>query len=182
MDVEIGQTTSKTPEGLPRRPPVLPKRARRACSFLGLPFLAALSIGVAYISWRVYARFEDPHVHAYWNREGDPNATMVEALVVQPLIGKKGELGGEFDIIATVWIKEKHVPDTSERPWENLVAEWQKQSTIPIFSKTVFEGVSLQDKHLRTEVDLEIPVHYLYVCPLVSSCSLAVHHGLLLVQ
>ncbi|PPR05042.1 hypothetical protein CVT24_010188 [Panaeolus cyanescens] len=152
------QTDPPTLVGPPKRKKLLPRRNRK-CLFLGLPFLTIVSIRVALFSWSVYQRFQDPHVHA--SHDEKSAIPVQESMIVRPLIGKKGELGGVFDVIATVWIKEKFVKDTpSERPWESVLNDWQKRSTTPIFSKTVFEGVTLQDKLLQTAVELQIPVHH----------------------
>lgn len=85
-----------------------------------------------------------PHKHLYQDLSND---TPHE--IVHPLIDKDQK----FDIVATVWIRDVKGTKTRDK---NLV------ETV-IFTDTIFSGIKMSDKNIRTSVNLDIPTDVLWV-------------------
>jgi len=83
-----------------------------------------------------------PHKHLYQDLSND---TPHE--IVHPLIDKDQK----FDIVATVWIRDVKGTKTRDK---NLV------ETV-IFTDTIFSGIKMSDKNIRTSVNLDIPTDVL---------------------
>jgi len=82
--------------------------------------------------------------------------------VVQPLIGKNQT----FDVVATVWIRDDN-PNPRPGDYESMPSirgSVSKHITEKaIFTDTIFRGVSITDKGLKTSVQIEISTAVLYV-------------------
>lgn len=137
-----------------------PGSQRRASGITAKSLGLCLALLVAFVAVRIHIRYDikqlyklyssgsDPHRNIYYNPK--PGVVPEEDAFVKPLIGRKGELGGVFDLRATVWVKDNGTPSQNRGNSETI-----------IFTDTVFRGVTLRDNRLRTEIQLQIPTQIL---------------------
>ncbi|PPQ99840.1 hypothetical protein CVT24_009634 [Panaeolus cyanescens] len=135
------------------------KRPARRITPRGVCFALALLIafGVVMMTLSIIRgllrSLSKPHIKLYQ----DPKSGIVSGpTVVKPLVGKQGELGGLFDLRATVWIKENLEHEHTKREDDDTEPKREGKETV-LVEETIFTGVSLHDKSVKTAINLRIP-------------------------
>lgn len=130
--------------------PGIPARRNRSssckCAFIiiltSIASLLAFFIGIYLLN-----RFHSEH-HTFLLYTNKSVGTVDPALVVRPLIDEKQT----FDIVATVWLRTNNSSSGSKLPTEKA-----------IFTRKVFQGLTLKDKDIHTTVNYTVPTEILYV-------------------
>ncbi len=116
-------------------------------SYAGYAFLRGLTM------W-----FKAPHSHLFQ----DLSVPYKPNEVVRPLV----DTNQTFDIVATVWVRQ----DTLD-----LVLDGDNATHVPtlteevVYSGTIFQGLRLSDKNVRSTVNLNVPTEILCVYPETSN-------------
>lgn len=141
---------------MPDRPPRFRTRSCRRvlCSILAI---LCLTSSIYYIPV-LYKWSQGPHSNLFQTLEVPYKLDEV----VRPVVDSTQT----FDIVATVWVKD----EIQKSGQESRVVR------LPIFSGTIFRGLRLQDKNVKTAVNFSLPVNVLYVfTPHFSSIWLIEH-------
>jgi hypothetical protein len=128
--------------------PGVPARRNRSsgckCAFIiiltAIASLVALFLGIYLLN-----KFHSEH-HTPLLYKTKSVGTVDPALVVRPLIDEKKT----FDIVATVWVRTNNSSSRSTLPAEKA-----------IFTKKVFQGLTLKDKDIHTTVNYTVPTEIL---------------------
>lgn len=116
-----------------------------AFTFLGL----LLVLYIAKFAVKTVGKATKPHPQLYANTTADKADW---SKVVRPLLEEQTK----FDIVATVWAKTP-----GERKGDEGLEGSAPDGEQVLFEGVVFNGVTLQDKHVHTTVDLDIPLEKL---------------------
>ncbi|KAF8992166.1 hypothetical protein BDQ17DRAFT_1546592 [Cyathus striatus] len=90
--------------------------------------------------WRFYKNIRSPHASIYQNATLDK--ILNRTSVIQPMIDEKQK----FDIVASVWVRDGPISEENEAVTEKL-----------LFSDIVFRDVTLKDKGVMNEVNVQVP-------------------------
>ena len=119
---------------------------------ISIASLAAFFIGIFLVN--LFHHWREPHATLlYKTKSGD---AVDPAAVVRPLIDEKQT----FDMVATVWLRTND--PSSEFTISTLPAE------KVIFTKKVFQGLTLKDKGIHATVKYTVPTKILYVFYFIS--------------
>ncbi|KAJ3520164.1 hypothetical protein NMY22_g12871 [Coprinellus aureogranulatus] len=113
-----------------------------AFTFLGLLFVLYL----AKFAVKTAGKATKPHPDLYANTTADKADW---SKVVRPLVDEQTK----FDIVVTVWAKAP-----GERKGDEGLSGSAPEGEQVLHDGVVFKGVTLQDKHVHSTVDLEIPL------------------------
>lgn len=134
------------------------RRPRQTCSrcvlwtSLALVGLAA-SYG-AYVVLRYAVRFVNtPH----FLQLHDLSVPYKPNEVLKPLVSREQT----FDVVATVWVHRDGGSDAGDA--SALKTGRQELAEDVVYSDTVFRGLRLKDKNVKTAVNLSVPTEVLYV-------------------
>ncbi|KAF9557906.1 hypothetical protein CPC08DRAFT_819607 [Agrocybe pediades] len=128
-----------------------PQTSRRRCTpckYCCYTLTTICTLSILFICIRfIQGTWKDalaPHKDMYHDLNND--APYDPLLVVRPLVEKDQV----FDIVATVWMRDVDRARGEKKRGIELVEK-------AIYSDTVFRGVKMSDKNLRTAVNLEVP-------------------------
>ncbi|KIJ29222.1 hypothetical protein M422DRAFT_37030 [Sphaerobolus stellatus SS14] len=140
-----------TKEGLKLDPGTIPRRKRASvckCFFFTVAVTAIFLVGVRVVSILSTFRNDLMHPHKWMYQSATLDELEDPGSVVRPLVDRTQA----FDIVATVWIRAEA---TSQ------IKEAVPPKEVPLFSDTVFQGMTLKDKWAYNEVNLRIPTKVL---------------------
>ncbi|KAF9039243.1 hypothetical protein BJ165DRAFT_1407451 [Panaeolus papilionaceus] len=151
MDKYVASSAPRLNDDMKRR------RTSRSISlgFFCIVFFSFAVFGLAMLATIGFIRaLSKPHASDYVY---PMSGTLPGSAVLKPLIGKRADPGGLFDIYATVWMRVPKLawPESGQEPERDSAIQSPSESVL--FSGTVFTAIHLQEKNLRTAIELQIP-------------------------
>ncbi len=146
-----------THEGLALDPGPQPRRrSKSGCKRLLWTIVVIICLTATYFVYVVLRNvtnwFREPHSHLF------QDLTVPYKLndVVRPLV----DTNTTFDIVATVWLRQNELEQAGE---VTNVTKGPVLVEEAIYTDTIFRGLHLKDKGVKTTVNFSVPTEILYV-------------------